>query len=739
MSYSTKAKKKRLPKNDSIKDWDTETLVSFDGVYSQGMSSHQARSAELRQRVRKRLAELRGVDPNSIPYPRSNIDLTEYEKEIQYLEGKLLFCQANSAKQVHYPHSGILEHINLEEKSHQARSAELRQQVRNRLAELKNVDPSSIPYPRSNIKLTEYENEIQYLEENSHQARSAELRQQVRNRLAELKGVDPNSIPYPRSNIKLTEYENKILRLEIEERGCQERLQLEKLEKKLKELEDQEKNSFNNLKKYSIVDNRAYRFSDDNKEQNQNIIDNLGTVGSDNNKIKLSRRIPAKFDAIVDISYREDKEGKSAFWDHYTFQRITHYPTRVVGTTNDAKLLKDVIYDITYGLPISPTDSYNFKPTPPILKLYPYPSNDLHGLLLIPGSHSNISECPNYEVRKRNEEKLINDAWNRGRPVLGICDGALEIWKLFGGKEVKVHHHSWEMMPYLTKNGRVGHNVTMHGLRIHSSSMLADAMYGKTINKNSTFVTPPVTNSVHTTAMCSSIIPSNMKIVARSSQCDKKPINREPEDNVTEAVETCYGAPMLLIQWHPEAFNSDDRDGKYHQNILIYMAKAGDTYYWKQKMHLELKNEFRLENKFSRLSSFNILKSDIPSLEQKINEYDNKSDMPSYKQKINDKTDIPSLKQKISENDNKSDMLNLKQKLTNEGKKYQSTTEEQAEHQTSSQFSLNQAVNFVPVFSHVYSYYDTSKMNEIAKKNDAEKTKQINSTFRKAHSGKWDE
>lgn len=187
----------------------------------------------------------------------------------------------------------------------------------------------------------------------------------------------------------------------------------------------------------------------------------------------------------MDISYREDKDGKSAFWDHYTFQRITRYPTRAVGATNNAKLLKNVIYEKTYGLPISPRDLYNYKPTPPILNLYPYPSDDLHGLLLIPGSHSDIDECPNYDVRLRNERKLVKDALNRGRPVLGICAGALEIWKLYGGKEVAVHNHSWKKMPYLTNNGRVGHNIKMHSLQIYSRSILADAMYGKAINKQS--------------------------------------------------------------------------------------------------------------------------------------------------------------------------------------------------------------------------------------------------------------
>ena len=207
--------------------------------------------------------------------------------------------------------------------------------------------------------------------------------------------------------------------------------------------------------------------------------------------------------AIVDISYREDKEGKAAFWDHYTFQRITKYPTRVVGTTDDAILLKDTIHDKTYGLPVSPISPY--KPTPSIIGLHPYPSNDLHGLLLIPGSHSESDKCPSHAIRIKNEKNLIKDAWNRGRPVLGICAGASEIWRLFGGKEVKVHNHSARKMPYLTKDGRVGHNTKMHHLRVGPGSILADAMYGK-VAKECQYFRPFVSvyclQAVHTILMC---------------------------------------------------------------------------------------------------------------------------------------------------------------------------------------------------------------------------------------------
>src|ERR1043165_1584340 len=51
------------------------------------MASHQARNAQLRQTVRNVLAELRGVSPQSIPYPQSNDRLSEYRVEIEAIRG----------------------------------------------------------------------------------------------------------------------------------------------------------------------------------------------------------------------------------------------------------------------------------------------------------------------------------------------------------------------------------------------------------------------------------------------------------------------------------------------------------------------------------------------------------------------------------------------------------------------------------------------------------------------------
>ena len=112
--------------------------------------------------------------------------------------------------------------------------------------------------------------------------------------------------------------------------------------------------------------------------------------------------------------------------------------------------------------------------------------------------------------------------------------------------------------------------------------------------------TRPVANSVHTKAMSHEVIPPNMKIAAWSiMRAENAPEDKTPEENVIEAAESCHGAPIILVQWHPEAFNSDDIDAKYHRSILTYMAKAGDTYYLKQKMLSELKKRHQKTSKRS--------------------------------------------------------------------------------------------------------------------------------------------
>ncbi|CAG8565897.1 12865_t:CDS:2 [Ambispora leptoticha] len=52
------------------------------------MSSRQANQASIRKDTQVRLAELKGVALNTIPYSRSNAILTQYQEEIRNLEKK---------------------------------------------------------------------------------------------------------------------------------------------------------------------------------------------------------------------------------------------------------------------------------------------------------------------------------------------------------------------------------------------------------------------------------------------------------------------------------------------------------------------------------------------------------------------------------------------------------------------------------------------------------------------------
>ena len=51
------------------------------------MATRQARSAQERQTVREALATLKGVQPQEIPYPRSNAKMQEYKEEIHQICG----------------------------------------------------------------------------------------------------------------------------------------------------------------------------------------------------------------------------------------------------------------------------------------------------------------------------------------------------------------------------------------------------------------------------------------------------------------------------------------------------------------------------------------------------------------------------------------------------------------------------------------------------------------------------
>ena len=64
-----------------------------------------------------------------------------------------------------------------------------------------------------------------------------------------------------------------------------------------------------------------------------------------------------------------------------------------------------------------------------------------------------------------------------------------------------------------------------------------------------------------------------------------------PENNSVEICESIYGVPIILHQGHPEAYdpNINDIQNQANRNLILFMAKAGDAFYAKQRLLDEFK------------------------------------------------------------------------------------------------------------------------------------------------------
>ncbi len=214
-------------------------------------------------------------------------------------------------------------------------------------------------------------------------------------------------------------------------------------------------------------------------------------------------------------------------------------------------------------------------------------------MLLIPGR---MRENEYDSIRSRHETDLINKACNRGQPILAICAGSWQLWQKLGGSLQDARDHVYSRMVGLSKDGKKStYNVDIHRLSFEEDSMLASVMKGKPspyslpVNLHNLTV-----NSVHWRAPDETTTPTLLKVVARSIDDGSAPNHRtgnhmEPDEDSVEAFESQYGAPLLGIQWHPEAyFGKDFPQDEYHLRIVRFMAQAGDAYAAKRKMIKEL-------------------------------------------------------------------------------------------------------------------------------------------------------
>ena len=337
----------------------------------------------------------------------------------------------------------------------------------------------------------------------------------------------------------------------------------------------------------------------------------LGPVRSDGARKIRSSEVSAKLTAKnpikrqpITISHREDAHGAGAFWDHYTVRTTT-------GRSTDISHHRDVLP--TLEAPGEKTHG-RYKGTMPGRR----PDSSRHpgkGLLFIAGGNFGLdSETPRnrehvaegstavrHGRRVSHEKDLLKQAQLTGRPVVGICGGSWRVLESYGGstRGVKPKTHQTRVMPYLTTKGVVAKVASEHDVQVQPGTMLSSVF------KDDHQHTPDKVNSAHW-AVAEEHSPGRLKGVPRVGP-RKAPLltvsarGGTPHDppylnktgNVSkqsvEAFESRHGAPVMGIQWHPEAYGTGFPASQTQANkrLLTWMAKAGDAYEARRDMTAE--------------------------------------------------------------------------------------------------------------------------------------------------------
>jgi len=213
--------------------------------------------------------------------------------------------------------------------------------------------------------------------------------------------------------------------------------------------------------------------------------------------------------------------------------------------------------------------------------------------VLLPGSNADIDPAKFKQERsprsaaadgRREEvdELLLDDAYTRRKPVLGICYG-LQSLNVF--RQGSLVQHIPDFLPEPTRakvNHEAGKKVAVaHTVEIERESRLGETLVGggrlgppsegeaerSKSNRNQTASTEakrlvvPVNSSHHQSA---DAIGAGLRIVARC-----------PDDNIIEALEgTSPDHFVLAVQWHPERSVEEDAASRAIFQALIDAATA---------------------------------------------------------------------------------------------------------------------------------------------------------------------
>ncbi len=348
---------------------------------------------------------------------------------------------------------------------------------------------------------------------------------------------------------------------------------------------------------------------------------------------KATRVTPAP----IAISYRGHQslnDGKGMLFDHMRVQDLTKFPTCTF-VPKDSKVAAKAEKYFKEALKDHSASLFFGKKNGDISK---YPPNVQgcadFGLLIIPGR---VHKIENEPIRLAHEYEIIRGALNRGQPILGICAGTwrlyeqLYVWTKMPSQlnkspeklsawhidketliDVKDHNCNNGMIRLDVNGVQASYNVQIHDILIRKASLLKAAMKGNTylkgdgVYKKNVDSTQTV-NSVHWKAVNEDRLPKNVVVSAEAMQCPdieikaRTGLQMKPQEEIAEAFENVFGAPVMGIQWHPEGYNIKSS----HANVIKYMAEAGSAYAAKRKMLKELldKSTIDIDEAIDSLSS----------------------------------------------------------------------------------------------------------------------------------------
>lgn len=163
--------------------------------------------------------------------------------------------------------------------------------------------------------------------------------------------------------------------------------------------------------------------------------------------------------------------------------------------------------------------------------------------------------------REATDELLLRHAYERRKPVLGICYG-LQSLNVFRGGSLIQHIPDFLPDELRTKvNHSAGKTVAVgHQVTTEKASMLSEILCGSRAQPFNEVVQIPVNSSHHQSAHK---IGTGLRIVARC-----------PDDGIIEALEGAdSGHFVLAVQWHPERSVDHDENSRAIFSALVEAAR----------------------------------------------------------------------------------------------------------------------------------------------------------------------